>query len=232
MSTGIYAIYWQQQDLIYIGQSVRIEERYKEHLYSLKLGTHRNYKVQEAYNVFGLPEHIILEYCTVDLLDTLEILWQKEFNSLKSLDICEAGNTRRRGSKYSIKELEELLEVSLDSSLSIKILQEKTGIPSSTIQAILVGRLNLGLDTSMPLLLDRAIESHAIRTSSRASRGGAGRTICSKLGGPVILKNNITGEVVSISNLKEFSTKYNLDSSHLSKLLKNKAKSVKGWSIQ
>lgn len=60
MTIGIYSLYWEEQDLIYIGQSQNIERRFTEHLYKLKNNTHTNYKVQKAYITYGLPSTNIL----------------------------------------------------------------------------------------------------------------------------------------------------------------------------
>ena len=42
MTMGIYALYWQEQDLIYIGQSKEIERRFKDHLRELEACIHCN----------------------------------------------------------------------------------------------------------------------------------------------------------------------------------------------
>lgn len=87
MTVGIYALYWEEQDLVYIGQSSRLEARHKEHLVDLSQKIHSNYKVQESYNSYGEPKHIIIEYCKIEELDALEIYWTNEFNSLNPLRV-------------------------------------------------------------------------------------------------------------------------------------------------
>lgn len=105
MSSGIYALYWWEQDLIYIGQAINLNRRNNEHFKKLNANKHSNYKVQEAYNSYGYPEFIVLETCSIDNLNTLEIFWQNEFQSLKSLDIVTAGDVGKgvqsNASKYS-----------------------------------------------------------------------------------------------------------------------------------
>lgn len=95
MAIGIYALYWEEQDLIYIGQSQNIERRFSEHIYKLTNTKHTNYKVQNAYNLYGLPVLNILEQCEISELNTLEISYTKEFNGLdkhRGLCLIEAGN--------------------------------------------------------------------------------------------------------------------------------------------
>ena len=84
MKTGIYALYWEEQDLIYIGQSSRLEKRFNEHLVKLNNKTHDNYLVQRAYTRHDVPKYIILENCEIKQLNYLETLWTGEFNSLNT----------------------------------------------------------------------------------------------------------------------------------------------------
>lgn len=55
MTIGIYALYWEEQDLVYVGQSQDIARRFTEHKRKLKNTSHTNYKVQAAYNLYGIP---------------------------------------------------------------------------------------------------------------------------------------------------------------------------------
>lgn len=50
MNSGIYALYWWEQDLVYIGLSQNLSSRKLEHLNKLKNNRHTNYKVQNTYN--------------------------------------------------------------------------------------------------------------------------------------------------------------------------------------
>ena len=44
MTTGIYALYWEEQDLIYIGKAQKIEKRFKDHLSKLISGKEKYHK--------------------------------------------------------------------------------------------------------------------------------------------------------------------------------------------
>lgn len=90
--TGIYALFWEQDDSVYIGQSVNIDRRFKEHLKLLSAGTHTNYKVKAKYLELGLPELVILELCDIVELNSKEVFWTAEFDSINTgLNIIEAG---------------------------------------------------------------------------------------------------------------------------------------------
>lgn len=85
MTIGVYALYWEDPDLVYVGKSQNIESAFKaRHCRKAELNLHSNYKVQEAYNLYGKPLLIILDVCPVSELDILEIFWTKELNSLHS----------------------------------------------------------------------------------------------------------------------------------------------------
>ena len=53
MTSGIYKIYCKSEDKSYIGKSINIEERWKQHLYELKKGNHINNKLQKVFNKYG-----------------------------------------------------------------------------------------------------------------------------------------------------------------------------------
>lgn len=90
---------------MYIGQTQNTDTRKSDHFRRMISGTHSNYKVQKAYKLYGLPEFIVLEQCSVSELNNYELFWQNEFNSLASLDIIVAGTVgfgaNSNASKYS-----------------------------------------------------------------------------------------------------------------------------------
>ncbi len=50
MNSGIYALYWPEQDLIYLGQTNNFSIRKYEHFRLFKTGTASNYKLKNAYD--------------------------------------------------------------------------------------------------------------------------------------------------------------------------------------
>lgn len=65
MVSGIYALYWAEQDLIYIGQTKDFHVRKYEHFRLFKNGSASNKKLKRAYDSYGLPEFIIIKECQV-----------------------------------------------------------------------------------------------------------------------------------------------------------------------
>ncbi|MFC7439557.1 GIY-YIG nuclease family protein [Laceyella putida] len=83
---GIYAIRNKANRKVYVGQSIHIQNRFKQHLAALEKGNHHSKKLQEDFDKFG-PEQFtleILEICKRDELDQKEIEWINKFDSLQN----------------------------------------------------------------------------------------------------------------------------------------------------
>ena len=93
MNSGIYALYWWEQDLIYVGLSQNLSRRKQQHYYDLLANKHINWKVQQAYNNYGSPDFIVLEYGSMSNLSKLEQHWGNEFDVMghRGLNIQEPG---------------------------------------------------------------------------------------------------------------------------------------------
>lgn len=83
MSIGIYGIFSNKNDCLYIGQSVQIETRFKRHLSKLRNGTHRKEFVS-WFSVNGGDSLVfkILEYCVVEDLNIKEIHYFNEHSPM------------------------------------------------------------------------------------------------------------------------------------------------------
>lgn len=80
---GIYKIFNDINDRLYIGQSTRIQQRWNEHLWSARVGRYIYGSVDYWIHVYG-PDHFsyeILEECSKEELDDREIYWIKYYNS-------------------------------------------------------------------------------------------------------------------------------------------------------
>lgn len=65
---GVYGIYCSRNNKIYIGSTVKIDKRWREHKFYLKNGCHQNTYLQRAWNKYGADSFcfIILENCIKD----------------------------------------------------------------------------------------------------------------------------------------------------------------------
>lgn len=82
MKTGIYKIQSKTTGKLYIGSSIDIEQRWRQHLSSLRSSTHGNYKLQGLYIEHGEKdlEFSIIELCTAEERFQREQFWINEFN--------------------------------------------------------------------------------------------------------------------------------------------------------
>ena len=97
---GIYKIYWDNNTYYYIGQSIDIDARYKKHLRLLKKNKHENYRIQNIYNKYGIPNICILELSD----DNLDIIEQSyidiHFNNKDCCNLSPSASTTK-GYKHS-----------------------------------------------------------------------------------------------------------------------------------
>ena len=63
---GIYTITNKENKKVYVGESLNITNRWKDHIEMLKKGKHYNYKLQNDYNIYGLDS---FEFKILILLD-------------------------------------------------------------------------------------------------------------------------------------------------------------------
>ncbi|QDX94739.1 hypothetical protein EEL30_22110 [Brevibacillus laterosporus] len=80
---GIYIIKNILNHHVYIGQSVNIHQRFREHKSRLRNNKHGNGRLQNAWNKYGEEKFIfkVLETVEIDNLDYKEIQWIKYYKS-------------------------------------------------------------------------------------------------------------------------------------------------------
>lgn len=102
MNSGVYVIKNKINDKVYIGSSINIKKRWKEHINSLQKKSHANFHLQRAWDTYGKEafEFSIEEECKVENLLAVEQRWLDEYKSYNidnGYNICEnAGNTLGR----------------------------------------------------------------------------------------------------------------------------------------
>lgn len=159
---GIYSLYWEIPDKIYIGQSSNITYRYEQHKYKFIKGT-ANYKMQEMYNLYGFPTLNVLEQCSVAELDVLEVHWINEFNSInEGLNIAKGGkcavgtlNFSSTYSKFKLLKVFSRLYLTNNSCLDIS---KEMGVHIGTVSAIVQGIRHVWLEEEYPDEYSRMVE--------------------------------------------------------------------------
>ena len=100
MAIGIYQITIGPN--FYIGQTIDLDRRGKNHKYTLNKGIHRNRYVQNSFNKYQEFKYNVLGECTESMLDKLE---QEIIDIVgedpRCMNICKKVVTSNRGVKFS-----------------------------------------------------------------------------------------------------------------------------------
>lgn len=237
MITGIYCLYWENDDRVYIGQSTNIHKRYKEHISKLKLGRHTNYKLYSLFKIKStLPKLLILEESKLEYLDRLEIYWTNEFNSIDGgLNIIEPGVSGGFGvhssqSKYTkiqilkvFKELSRSYYTYTTSELSMLY-----KVHTDTIVGILSGRIHCWLKEEFPFHYAKML----LYRDERIKKNKVAKRDYGSVHGEITLVNKKLDREISISNITKFAKENNLSQAHLSKIINGSRKTHKGWQLK
>ena len=130
---GIYVLWFEESSMAYIGQSIRITCRYMDHFRTLNSGDHYNSKLQNQFNLYGMPELYILEICAVSELDSLEASWINEFDSVtKGLNRIGAG----KSSKYPELDVLKVLDMLSNTDFTYNVIGRKLGVPEALVASI------------------------------------------------------------------------------------------------
>ena len=231
MRTGIYALFWESQGLVYVGQSQTIEKRYRDHLVALSKGMHANYKVANAYNLYGEPSLVVLEECAIEDLYSLEILWTAEFNSLvDGLNIIEPGvsgwgvnSSRARYSKFQVLKTFSML---YNTSLACIDISKKLNVSLRLVEAIKGGYSHTWLKDEYPDKYKKMQERANVKS-----------TFSRRAGKIFVLKNIYTGEEAEIDSVANFTKSlFGNDigsfSSGIRRVLRKEQTLFKGWALK
>lgn len=239
MTIGIYALYWEDQDLIYIGLSEDVEGRYRDHLRLCRGNKHTNYKVQDAFYKYGSPNLVIIEKCLISELNDKEIYWTREFNSINDgLNIVEAGlvgwGTLSNSSKYSKRQILKVFSLLYKSTLSHKCISIKSKVSASLPQDIVLGKSHLWLREAYPKQYSLMKENRAERIPSNngalfQNRGIKLPTIVSPEG---IIYNEISNLTEFCKTIPLFSINIKNSMKGLSKVILGERNQYKGWTLQ
>jgi len=91
---GIYKITNLENGKMYVGQSVDINRRWKNHKRLLNNNKHQNKHLQSSWNIYGSEkfEFSIIELCNENELDEKEIYWIDKLRTYHGFPDCNGYN--------------------------------------------------------------------------------------------------------------------------------------------
>lgn len=91
MTQGIYKLVNNKNNKVYIGQSIDIENRFKDHIYGLKTKNHHAFKLQDFYNKYSKQKSFELTYEVLEIVENKKHLNSREQKYIKMYDSCNNG---------------------------------------------------------------------------------------------------------------------------------------------
>lgn len=229
MTIGIYKLKFKGTDKVYIGQSNNIERRYSAHILSMHKNLSPN-KLQEAFNMFGIPELEILIDVPIEELNATEIEAIHIFNS-----VVDGFNTLAGGAStsvlcgqhasnayYSNEVYIEILKA-LASNMPIKEIVEVLQVSESIIKSIRTCENHKWLKLQCPEEYTIVEERH-LNYSHKNNNTAKSRGITYPL-----LINLKTKETINVFSLRDTARQLGMHSSNLDHLLHGKIHSCKGY---
>lgn len=125
--SGIYCIENIIDGKKYIGQSVNISARWKQHKNTLRNNTHFNDYLQKAWNKHGEEnfKFYVLEFCDIENLDSAEVYYidlYKTLNRSNGYNLTSGGSLNKEYSDETRQKIRQALighEVSMEARLKI-----------------------------------------------------------------------------------------------------------------
>ncbi len=229
MTIGIYLLKFKNTDKVYIGQSINIEDRYTSHCTNLRCGNSSK-KLQEAFNIYGLPELEILIECDKSELNDLEneaiIIYNSVsngFNTMSSYgfssELCgeECGNA-----KYTNEQIYEVFKYLIYcQDMTHKDIVSITGVSRGVVSDISSCKRYHWLKDTYP-------EEYSILEKLKLTRRKTRRTASSRnLEYPEILSPD--GTIYKIDSIRGFAREHDLNPNALGRVLRKQSNSHKGW---
>lgn len=223
MTIGIYKLNFTGTDKTYVGQSINIERRFKEHIVSLKKGF-ANCKLLNAFIHYGTPTIEILCECSALELNKLEDEAIEIFNSVDNgFNLLFNATTAVHGeknpnSKYSNEEIICVFNLLLDPKIPFKEISKITGVHYNTIAQIAALNTHNWLQEKFPQKYIALIKAKNMRQKGM-------HVLYPLIKDPSKVVYSIT------SSITTFAKEHNLGISGLSKLLKGKGITHRGWTL-
>lgn len=220
---GIYKLEFTDGSF-YIGQSINLNSRLKDHYRMLIDGTHHSYKLQDKYNKDRvLPIHSIVAICELTELNNIEESLI-DLNNKLCLNI-KAGGCSNYGinaptAKYLTSDIELAFLLLVDNpGIQHKYVANFVGIDINTVHDISAGRNRVftEIKSKYPDKYDKLLKMKSHNTRGKNT---------------IVLENE-NGKVVKLitGEYSEFCKANGIQSPNLSKVISGIRKSTMGWKL-
>lgn len=149
---GIYKIVNKVNGKMYIGQSVNIAERWKNHKIDAKS---KDFPLYRAIRKYGLDNFLfeVIEQCRIEELDDKEIYWIKFYNTYDNGYNCTIGGqgAAKCGQKLTNAQVIEIIDKLQNSDILQKDLAVLYNVGEDTISEINQGKTWVQDDISYPI---------------------------------------------------------------------------------
>lgn len=235
VTSGIYKLSF-LDDSFYVGRSINIEDRFKDHIQTLKTNKHRNYKVQNSYSTYGTPKLIVIEECSSEFHIDREVFWIGKLSATTlGLNISKGGDDGFYGeehpcAKYSNIQVLAVVKLlgSINPIMSHKEVHEVTGVAETTIKDIVCERSHLWVKEKYPDEFKQMLSAKILRKVNSLNNLNPFANKKIKVYPPLLAPDGTTHYVEHLSN---FSKEHGLQASNLSKVFSGQRLQHKGWKL-
>lgn len=227
---GIYCIFNSINDKVYIGSTVKFQNRFLQHRSSFTLKTH-NKRFQNFVNKYGIKTLSMkcIEICEKEVLLEREQYWidyYQSFKSKKGFNICKKSN-----SQLGVKMPKTHREACRKRMLGNTNMKGRTHSKEAKDKLSKISKDNWSVNRVKMLnaCKEAGLKRRGVKVWDKFPHPGLNKP--SKIRKPVLVfKDNIL--IDELPSTVDTALKYNLDPAAISKVCNGKSKSSKGYTFQ
>lgn len=205
---------------VYVGKTtMSVESRFSFHLSLMKHGKHHSKKLQQAYNIYGVPEIITLEELAPGVdSDEREQSWVEYYDSYNNGLNCTPGGSKYYGQNNKFNEDDYIAVVCFSAHTDMTILEiaYELNITNGVVQSIMYGKSHGYLKDLVPEEYQKMLDKLGFRNLKKDRRA--------KVISP-------DGNIHTVLNASQFSREHGLQQSNFNQVLTGRRKSHKGWTL-
>lgn len=226
---GIYkVIYVPENKVVYVGQSINIEERFKQHKYVMNCENELAYNTHfyRALRKYGIEnfQFEVIEECQQEDLDEREIYWISYFDTFNNRYNSTIGRQNYPLDKLSKEEANEIKNALKSGKLSFLEIQKKYSLLGNTLSQINNGKMFFDENEEYPLLPTTKSPNHCVICGVEI---GHYSTLCNKCKG-VLQRKNVSFSINDLiktlkdsnGNFEMAGKQYGISSNLIRKILK------------